>query len=280
MAKTIVIPSADFSENALEQVTFTSIPCVGVTLEHNSLTFTETGETKVLKYILSPYNTTDQLSIVSSNTNIITVSNNVLTAVGIGECAVTVTCGTASAVCVISSTAEADFMAVGKLRMSHTGNYKSCLFSETQSFITLGRNDPDGYQIGLNSSGNKFVISSAINLCPIPIPKNTGTIRVTAPYQGRMYWVFFNSKECQTSFGNDPSALITKMAEYAYSVTVDAKSVDIPFNDVSTFGQAVVNVEGTDSIGVLYYNSTNYPSMTLGEEIPGFTIEFIPAADN
>lgn len=279
MAKTIIVPGADFSQNALAKVTFSAIPCLGVTLDQQSLSFSALGETKTLSYTLTPYNTTDTLSIVSSNTDIVTVNNNILTAVGIGTCAVTVTCGTASAVCAITSAIPADFMAVGKLRISHTGNNRSTLFTETASWIALGQNRANGYPIGVKSDGTEFVISDSINLCPIIIPKNTATIRVTAPYSGRFYWLFFDSAETQTYYPDAHSALPTKLAKYAYSTMYLGESVDIPFNSVAALGDAVVDLDGTDSIAIAYYNSANYKSMALGDIIPGFTVDFIPATE-
>lgn len=98
MAKTLVINGADFSAVALDHVEFIQdIPCTGLSLSPSALTFETVGETKTLTATVVPANTTDTLSWASSNDDVASVNNGVVTIHGIGTAIVTATCGSQSA---------------------------------------------------------------------------------------------------------------------------------------------------------------------------------------
>lgn len=276
MAKTIVIPGTNFETNALDQVEFADVPCTGITLDADTMSFSQLDEQKTIGYTVAPYNTTDPVTVTSGNTNIITVNGDVLTAVGIGTCTVTVTCGEQSAACTVTSTISADFVAAAHARHTEgsTTYGTSVVNTGNAGYALLGRNNANSLQIGISPNGTAVEIGN-LRLCPILIPKNTGTIRVTAPASGRFYWTFHNSKEATTSH-DTPTAKETKAATYKYSSMVTGSSVDITFDSVAAIGELVVNNTGTDSIAITFYDSSN--SQSVGELVSGFTVQFIPVS--
>ena len=176
----------------------------------------------------------------------------------------------------VPSTISADFVAAAHARHTEgsTANGTSVVNTGSAGYVLLGRNDANSLQIGISPNGEAAVIGD-LRLCPILIPKNTGTIRVTAPASGRFYWTFHDSKKATTSH-NTPTAKETKAAKYAYSKMVTGSSVDIPFDSVAALGELVVNNTGTDSIAITFYDSNN--SQPVGELVSGFTVQFIPAS--
>lgn len=108
MATTLVIKNANFSTNKLDTVVFSNVPCTAISLSDSSASMTSIGETKTLTATLTPSDTTDILRWSSSNDSVATVSDGVVTAVGVGSATITATCGNYSATCAISVSAEFD----------------------------------------------------------------------------------------------------------------------------------------------------------------------------
>lgn len=76
-----------------------TVPCAGVTVD-SSVTFTAQGQAQLLNVTLSPADTTDSLTFQSDNTAVATVTaEGLVTAVAPGRATVTVTCGSATALC-------------------------------------------------------------------------------------------------------------------------------------------------------------------------------------
>lgn len=78
------------------------VPCTGITLNKNSITFAEVGSTDTLVATKTPSNCSDTVVWSSSNTNVATVSDGVVTSVGDGSCTITATCGEYSATASVS----------------------------------------------------------------------------------------------------------------------------------------------------------------------------------
>lgn len=79
----------------------TEIPCTGITLDQNTLTFTGAG-TQTLTATVTPSDTTDAVVWSTSAGAVATVSGGVVTAVGDGVATITATCGAHSATCSVS----------------------------------------------------------------------------------------------------------------------------------------------------------------------------------
>ena len=96
MATTLVIKNADFSVNKIETVSFAEKACIDIEINDASYDLTSIGATQNVDYTVTPSDTTDAIQWSSSDQNVATVENGVITAVGMGEATITVTCGSHS----------------------------------------------------------------------------------------------------------------------------------------------------------------------------------------
>lgn len=76
----------------------TRVPCTGIVLGADTLSFTTT-DTQTLEVVVNPSNTTDTVTWSASPSGIVTVNNGVVTPVANGTCTITATCGSQSATC-------------------------------------------------------------------------------------------------------------------------------------------------------------------------------------
>lgn len=84
----------------------TVIECTGVSLNETALTLNTIGDTSTLVATVTPSNTTDSISWSSSNSEVATIDNGVVTALSQGETQITVTCGEYSASCDVTVSIE------------------------------------------------------------------------------------------------------------------------------------------------------------------------------
>ena len=77
------------------------VPCTGISLSSETLTFTEAG-TQTLTVTVEPEGCTDTVTWESSDTGVATVSGGIVTAVGNGSATITAICGGFSATCAVS----------------------------------------------------------------------------------------------------------------------------------------------------------------------------------
>ena len=81
----------------------TKIPCTGIVLSADTLSFTTT-DTQTLSVVVSPDNCTDAVTWSVSPSGIVTVDNGVVTPVANGTCTITATCGSYSDTCSVNVT--------------------------------------------------------------------------------------------------------------------------------------------------------------------------------
>lgn len=75
-------------------------PCTGLTVSEESIRFNAIGGSWLMNVIPTPANTTDSMTYLSSNTEVATVTEDgKVTAVGSGECIITVVCGDIAVEC-------------------------------------------------------------------------------------------------------------------------------------------------------------------------------------
>ena len=79
----------------------TRIPCTGIVLSADTLSFTTT-DTQTLSVVVSPENCTDTITWSVSPTRIVTVKNGVVTPIRNGEATITATCGSYSDTCAVT----------------------------------------------------------------------------------------------------------------------------------------------------------------------------------
>ena len=102
MSKAIVIKDADYSATKIKTVEFLEkVHCESVTLSESSLSL-NTLDSQTLTATILPEDCTDVLTWESSDTDIVSVEDGVLTISGLGTATITATCGEQSASCAIS----------------------------------------------------------------------------------------------------------------------------------------------------------------------------------
>ena len=99
------IKDVSFANDALGRVNYIEpIPCTGIELDKSTLSFESAEESQQITATLTPSDTTDALTWVSSNDNVATVEDGLVTIHGIGSATITATCGTQIAVVEITQT--------------------------------------------------------------------------------------------------------------------------------------------------------------------------------
>ena len=84
-------------------VTVEAVPVSGIELNQDNLTFNEPGDTATLSVTVSPRTATDKtVTWTSSDTDVVTVVDGVVTVVGVGTATVTATAGSQSATCTVT----------------------------------------------------------------------------------------------------------------------------------------------------------------------------------
>ena len=188
MSKALVIKGASFAENKVETITISSIvPCTGISLSEDELTFTAIGATETLVATVTPADTTDSVTWESSNTDCVTVEDGVVTVVGVGSATITAYCGTQSAECSVVST------------VSFNANDKFYLNGYELSGYNFSVDPPKDY-ISVYASARRRVYGDPVNVLngfkayagnnasvgldvvyPIVVPKGTTKISISVP---------------------------------------------------------------------------------------------------
>lgn len=116
MSNALKIKGVDFSGNALDKVNFVGVvPCTAIAFDKSTLSFEKVGDTQTITATVTPSDTTDNVVWSSSDDNIATVVEGVVTIHGIGTATITATCGTQTATATINQTsikAEGTFLKV------------------------------------------------------------------------------------------------------------------------------------------------------------------------
>lgn len=89
-----------------------SIPCTGITLDKSNLTINTLGSQETLVATAEPVDTTDVVIWSSSNEEVATVENGVVTVIAEGNAIITATCGNVSAECSLVVSLAVDYSAV------------------------------------------------------------------------------------------------------------------------------------------------------------------------
>ena len=267
MAKTLIIKDVSFSTNKLTTVTFPSIPCTGVSFSTDTYTLTGYGQQEI-EYTLTPSDTTDEVTWASSNADIITVADGVMTVVGVGTCTVTATCGEYSATATITVTMQASLDWVLRLPSINSDAHVLYYTSENGARATA---------YGSGDCAGEYKIADALNsgnsVPVIKLPGNTGRIKIsitssTELYnsaESRVYWL----KDESAGWSGDAYAAYMVSAEDTYNITTETeKTYTVP-----------------DEINAISF-STRFSSAqsSLADakaklEAAGLKIEFLPPAE-
>lgn len=190
MARTLVIKGVNFASNKLDTVSLIeSIPCTAIVLNKNTAEI-KCGSTETLVATPTPSNTTDSISWASSDETVATVSDGVVTVVGVGTATVTATCGSQSDTCEVTATADIDTDNAVKLVGYRISN--NSLESGSNGLSSLSSTSLRGT---IFSSTGTYPIqkTTVADYTPKPykMPQNTNRIRVTVPSGttiGRIGW--------------------------------------------------------------------------------------------
>ena len=240
MSKALVLNGANFSTNKVATITFgEAIPCTGITLDESTKSVTSmTAFT--LTATPTPSNTTDSVYWSSSDENVATVANGVVTPVGLGTATITATCGSYSATCAVTidnvvpdynavcgyqpyrRTSSGDAATVGKKSQANSNYIMIALDQESGLYPIESKTDVD-------TSPYRFV--------PILIPKGATKIIYNSTNESlgkfKTCTLLFDSTKEETTFGTGGACCVYGSTGDQWepsSTAVPPIEIDIPSN--------------------------------------------------
>ena len=251
MSRALVIKDVDFSTNKLDKITFSdAIHCTNIVLDESTLAITKIGQTASLTPTVTPANTTDIIYWESSDTDVVTVSNGVVTAVGIGTATVTATCGTQTATCAFTVTNELEFeYTIGRVQFRGDQSTKDYVFNQatdSNSYAALVSDVEAQKTVWMYKSDTMY---------PIKLGKGASQVSITVPNDIRPTVWFINSEEACTYSQSNPS-----FADYAKVISGDRSQYD---SNVPLGNRTLTVPEGADSMVM----NVQYPNNTVTDAI-------------
>ena len=271
MSKALVIKGANFAKNAIEQISVSDpIPCTGITISKDALTFTKVGATATLIATVEPADTTEAVTWVSSDENVVTVTGGQVTCVGVGAAMITVSCGTQQASCSVIATHVIDMDTIGviaakgltstDLSVDPPKDYMSVWGQDSGDFLkqlTFFSNvvTPSAIQC-ISISGEPYA-----SLYPILLPNGASRITVTIPDSlsfgsSRNYIQFADSTQ-RTTYNLPVKGVLAKTGFLNYKDNIIGKQ----------FSYDVPNIDGVDSFAFCALFTTEISSKPEGMQI-------------
>lgn len=188
----LILKGADFSANKVTTITISTDekPCTEITLDQSAITATELGDT-TLTATVTPADTTDDVIWTTSDASVATVSNGVVSVVGLGTATITATCGAQSATCTVTCNEITLSPAYGFFKKANLTNYPN-----TYAYSTSNRELLIHALTGTKTLKNQTSDTTA--RYPIGLPQNTA--KVTLSYgsdmrSGVIYFGWLNGEE-------------------------------------------------------------------------------------
>ena len=266
MAKALVIKGANFALNKVATVELDDvIPCTGLTISKSTINFTALNATDQLTVTKTPADSTENVTWMSSNTDVATVSNGLVTCVGVGSATVSAMCGNQIATC--SVTARATISADNLSLLLHRINSGTDLANNKDycGAYTTDSGNYLKYAMILSPTATAYkALSGSDSLYddkyPIMLPKNASTIKITVP-SGRTL------SRCVFTFLDSTKQPTYNIQGKGTKAVTDLISTNAENNIV--IQNIPSNVSGLDSFYVTVCFSASI------EELPsGVTIEF------
>lgn len=264
MSKALVIKAADFSANKLTTITFGEpVPCTGITLDKSTLEILSIGGTATLIATATPADTTDALTWASSNDDVATISNGVITSIGVGTATITVTCGGYSATCVVTSRAFMD-VDVAKVAGSYPDGGAAASGENGITSIYAGARYGGLYC----SEGLLHLHGSAgANLYPYIFANNTTRIKITVKSGNinaiyRVLW--YNHSKAASGYSAECEMIMKDST--GHNFTDGVYIVDIPTVEGYTIDSFVLGLRGVSG------------STIVESDLDAIEVEFLPSA--
>lgn len=241
MSKALVIKGANFLANRIEQIVISyPIPCTGISLSQSTITFSTIGATATLTATLTPADTTEALTWVSSDDDVATVTNGVVTCVGIGTATITATCGEQIATCAVTASVEinlatayhkdTDVKYSGSVDLNNNKDWiglngnSTCAWTFYSTEDTLG-----GYQAFIPSGPSGWA-----GMYLMPIPQGAKTIKATFPNNFNFSaLIAANSNQASNATTNPKCAAAVK-ATRASTTSGSSRVMTLDISDVPT----------------------------------------------
>ena len=234
-----------------------TVPCTGITLSANNLSFTTT-DTQTLTATVEPTNTSDVVTWSVSPTGVVTVDNGVVTPVTNGNCTITATCGSQSATCNVTVSGIVNSYTVTNVLTDCTNSNSANRVDEGSSYsATITANDGYALEQVTVTMGGSDISSSAVSDGVITISNVTGNIIITAIATGDNSPVY--SLAAPATFNGTSDYIDTGVQLYDQ---IKDFAVFVDFNGVSGEKKA----------------STVLHSMLEGNGFPGFQIDVNPTS--
>ena len=158
------------------------ILCTSISLNTTSLTF-DSSNPQTLIATVKPGNTTQLVVWTTSNDNVATVSNGIVTPTGNGSCVITAKCGSYSATCSVTVNESVTVITYTiKNNLTNVTNSNSSTSITENSRYTATLSPSGGYEISTVTvtMGGKDITASAYSNGKINISSVTGNIVITA----------------------------------------------------------------------------------------------------
>lgn len=180
MAKTFVVSGVNYANSAFDVVSLSgSVPCTAIELSESTATVSNLVDGSItLTATTTPANTTDSISWQSSDETIVAVSGGTLTAIAPGTVTITVTCGSCSATCEVTSRI---FLVDNIAKVA--GLWAGCDSYYKSGGSGLPYTDPSASRALIVSTAGTLKIYGA-DYYPIPIPSSAVKIRVDVGSSG------------------------------------------------------------------------------------------------
>lgn len=261
MGKALVIKHMNFSTNKLATVQLIEeIPCTGVSLDYQTLSINY-GETGTLTATAIPADTTDEITWNSSDTNVATIADGVVTATGLGTATITVSCGSYSATCTVTVVAVMSGTNLPQVNLSGVATYSG---GDGMGYIETGARGGTM----LSSSGNKEIdnhIDYSTPYYPYPIPENAKRIKITKTSNSfNVLAIHFYSLTASSHSYGRCAQLVDKIT--GISFTNNVYIGEIPQHD----GYPTI-----DGIAIWLYGASGGYSFS-DSDFNNITIEFLP----